>query len=163
MVQVPPEVVMEMHSLLAKATKLWANSIKDQYQRYDEQYATEMVSPDWNISMTSVLNGISLYWFKANYVKYLQKRSQSDAMKDTRHTLPVIRPNGCDQRNSNDDVDAIVQKPKRPVSPFILYRLEVAKTEKVGASEAALRWRNLDAEQQQNFHQQYQIAQSQYK
>lgn len=84
-------------------------------------------------------------------------------MKDTRHTLPVIRPNGCDQRNSNNDVDAIVQKPKRPVSPFILYRLEVAKTEKVGASEAALRWRNLDAEQQQNFHQQYQIAQSQYK
>lgn len=43
MVQVPPLIVMEIHGLLSEATKLWENLIKAQYQRYDEQYATEIV------------------------------------------------------------------------------------------------------------------------
>lgn len=94
-------------------------------------------------------------------MKYLQNQRQSNAMKNTRPS--VMRPNHCDLRSSNNAFESIVQKPKRPMSPFFLYRSEMAKTEKIKSSEAALRWRNLGAQQRQFFHQQHQIQQNQYK
>lgn len=42
-VQISPSVVLEMNHLLAKTMKLWSGVIERQCQRYDAQFANEMV------------------------------------------------------------------------------------------------------------------------
>lgn len=177
MVQVSPLIIIEISHLLMRASKLWSYVIQNQCQRYDEQYAKELVKRKMLIFAFSQFFGIKIKFFfvrffvlfQTIYTDKLQKQQNiggskkiSSPTNEAENAPAPKKPRKCTPTSVNE-VDAVKSKPKRPVSRFILFRSDLLKTRKVSMAETAEQWKNLSEHQRLHYQQRHQLERDQYK